>query len=266
MGTMLQAAGLPLGAPPDVWNVENPQAVRAVHAAYAAAGAEILLTNSLGCNAIRQKRGRYAIAELVRAGINNLRAAAPDAVVALDIGPLGEFLEPLGDIAFEEALTLFSEPILAGTDADCILIETMIDIREAEAAVRAAKQHGGGLPVLCSFSLDKRGRLLTGADIPAICAAMESAGADAIGCNCGLGPEQLLPFIPVFKTHTRLPLIMKPNAGLPRVENGQTLYDVPPARFAEAVRALGNAGALLLGGCCGTTPEHIAALKNVLSA
>lgn len=265
MGTMLQEKGLPLGVAADAWNIENPEAVCAVHTAYLAAGASMLYANSFGCNALRQKHGRYTVRALVAAALENARRAAGDDVpVALDIGPLGALIEPFGDLEFEEAVALFAEPIQAGKDADCIVIETMMDLGEAEAAVQAARQYGGGLPVLCSFSLDAKGRLLTGADIPAICAAMEAAGADAIGCNCGLGPEQLLGFMPVFLAHTRLPLIMKPNAGLPIVKDGVAVYDMPPARFAEAMRALSDAGARLLGGCCGTSPAHIEALKAAL--
>lgn len=264
MGTMLQERGLPLGVAADAWNIENPEAVCAVHAAYRAAGADMLYANSFGCNALRQKHGHHTIEALVRAAIENARRAAGDAPVALDIGPLGALIEPFGDIEFEEAVELFSEPVLAGRDADCIVIETMMDIREAEAAVTAARQYGGGLPVLCSFSLDANGRLFTGADIAAICAAMESAGADAIGCNCGLGPEQLLAFMPAFLEHTRLPLIMKPNAGLPTVQDGVAVYDMPPARFASVMRTLFDAGAKMLGGCCGTGPAHIEALNNTL--
>lgn len=261
MGTMLQAAGLPVGASPDAWSIENPAAVTAVHQAYADAGAQLLLTNTFGANAVRQKNGRYAIDALVRAAVENARAV-PGALVALDIGPLGAFLEPLGDIEFDEAVEIFGEAIRAGSGADCIAIETMMDIREAEAAVTAAKKYGAGLPVLCSFSFDGKGRLMTGADAAEVCAAMEKAGADAIGCNCGLGPEQLLPLLPVFSAHTRLPLIMKPNAGLPIVTNGAAVYDMPPARFAEAMRPLFDAGVWALGGCCGTTPAHIEALTT----
>ncbi len=265
MGTMLQARGLAAGAAPDLWNIDDPEAVRAVHAGYAAAGAQMLLANTFGLNAIRHKSKSHTLDALVRAGVANARAAAPDALVALDVGPLGAFLEPLGDIEPEEAVALFSEPILAGSDADCILIETMIDLNEAVAAVTAAKRYGGGRPVLCSFSFSDRGRLLSGADVAAVCAAMEEAGADAIGCNCGLGPDQLLRLLPVFLAHTRLPLIMKPNAGLPVIQGGNAVYDMPPDRFGEAMRRLYDDGAWALGGCCGTTPAHIAALAKRLA-
>jgi 5-methyltetrahydrofolate--homocysteine methyltransferase len=265
MGTMLQEKGMPLGIAADAWNIENPEAVCAVHAAYLAAGADMLYANSFGCNALRQKHGQYPIEALVGAALKNARRVAGVLPVALDIGPLGALIEPFGDLEYEEAVALFAEPIQAGKGADCIVIETMMDLGEAEAAVRAARQYGGGLPVLCSFSLDAKGRLLTGADIPAICAAMESAGADAIGCNCGLGPEQLLSLMPVFLAHTRLPLLMKPNAGLPIVRDGVAVYDMPPARFASAMRALLDAGARMLGGCCGTSPAHIEALKDALT-
>ncbi|MDO4571762.1 MAG: homocysteine S-methyltransferase family protein [Clostridia bacterium] len=267
MGTMLQARGLPAGAAPDLWNMERPEAVREIHGAYIQAGARMLLANTFGCNAARQKNGPHAVEALVTAGIACAREAAGEsALVALDLGPLGVFLEPFGDLEPEEAEALFAEPIRAGADADCIVIETMMDLSEAEAALNAARRYGGGKPVACCFSFQPNGRLLTGADAAEAFRRMEEAGADAVGCNCGLGPEQLLELLPALRAATSLPLIMKPNAGLPTVRDGATVYDMPPARFAEAMLRLFDAGVWALGGCCGTSPAHIEALAAALRA
>lgn len=269
MGTMLQAAGLPAGASPDAWNLERPDAVEQVHHAYLSAGARMLTTNTFGANAPRQKRGKYAPAELAAAGVRIARRAAQDAsapcFVALDIGPLGVLLEPMGDLTVEEAVDFFSEPIRAGVAEapDCILIETMCDLNEALAAVSAAKAFGNGLPVFCTCSFDARGRLMTGADVASVAKALTDAGVDALGCNCGAGPEQFAALLSQFLQATSLPIILSPNAGLPVLRDGKTCYDVTPATFAASMHRLLDGGASGLGGCCGTTPAHIRALAEV---
>ena len=269
MGTMLAALGLPAGAAPDGWSIERAEAVTSLHRAYLAAGATMVLTNTFGCNALRQKKSPYAVADLARAAAQNARKAVSEAAgdaqryVALDIGPLGVFLEPLGDLEEEEAIELFGESIRAAAPlADCILIETMCDTAEAIAAIAAAKQYGGGLPVFCTLSFDARGRLLTGMEVPAAMAALEDAGADAVGCNCGVGPKQLIELLPAFRAATKLPLMMKPNAGLPAYREGKTVYDVTPEEFASDMRALYDGGVWAIGGCCGTTPAHIQAMTE----
>jgi 5-methyltetrahydrofolate--homocysteine methyltransferase len=264
LGTMLLSAGLPAGTSPDRWNIENPDAVRAVHAAYLAAGADMITANTFGSNAPRQKRGGYNPSELAAAGVRLAReaveASGREAFVALDIGPLGEFLEPLGDLTQEEAAEYFREPIEAGAaaGADCVLIETMGALDEALCALRAAKTYGGGLPVLCTMTYDANGRIMTGEPLETVIAALEEAGADALGCNCGVGPEQLVPLLPRFTACAHQPLIMMPNAGLPEYRDGQTVYLCGPDAFEREMRKLANGGVWGLGGCCGTTPEHIA--------
>jgi 5-methyltetrahydrofolate--homocysteine methyltransferase len=269
MGTMLQAAGLPAGASPDVWNITNPEAVRAVHAAYLAAGANVITSNTFGSTTPRLKRIPHKPAELAAAGVRIVKdaiaASGKDAFAALDIGPLGEFLEPLGDLTEEEALEYFREEIEAGAaaGADCILIETMSALDEALVCVKAAKLYGAGLPVLCTLTYSPAGRLMTGETIESVVAALEEAGVDALGCNCGVGPEQLVALLPRFTACATKPLIMQPNAGLPEYKDGQTVYLVGPEAFAAEMQKLAQGGVWGLGGCCGTTPEHIRLVAKV---
>jgi len=269
MGTMLQSAGLPAGASPDVWNITNPDAVRAVHAAYLAAGADIITSNTFGCTTPRLKRISYKPAELAAAGVRLVKeaiaASGKTAYAALDVGPLGEFLEPLGDLTEEEALEYFREEIEAGVaaGADCILIETMSALDEALVCVKAAKLYGAGLPVLCTLTYSPAGRLMTGETIETVVAALEEAGVDALGCNCGVGPEQLVALLPRFIACATKPLVMQPNAGLPEYQDGQTVYLVGPEAFAGEMAKLAQGGVWGLGGCCGTTPEHIALVARL---
>jgi 5-methyltetrahydrofolate--homocysteine methyltransferase len=269
MGTMLQAAGLPAGASPDVWNIINPDSVRAVHAAYLAAGADVISSNTFGSTTPRLKRIAHKPAELAAAGVRIVKeaiaASGKLAFAALDVGPLGEFLEPLGDLTEEDALGYFREEIEAGVaaGADCILIETMSALDEALVCVKAAKLYGAGLPILCTLTYSPAGRLMTGETIESVVAALEEAGVDALGCNCGVGPEQLTALLPRFTACTTKPLIMQPNAGLPEYKDGQTVYLVGPEAFAGEMAKLAQGGVWGLGGCCGTTPEHIALVAKV---
>lgn len=270
MGTMLLAAGLPAGTPPDQWNVENPDAVRAVHAAYLAAGAQVISANTFGCTAPRLKRCAHRPAELVSAGVRLVKeaiaASGRNAYTALDIGPLGEFLEPLGDLTEDEALAYFREPVEAGAaaGADVILIETVAALDEALVCVRAAKEFGGGLPVICSLTYDANGRILTGEPLESVVSALEAAGVDALGCNCGVGPDQLVALLPRFLACTSRPLIMQPNAGLPAYRDGTTVYPCGPEAFFTDMKQLAEGGVWGIGGCCGTTPAHIALLSALV--
>lgn len=269
LGTMLLAAGLSAGAAPDQWNLTNPDAVRAVHAAYLSAGANVITTNTFGSTAPRLKRIVFTPAALVEAGVRLVKeaisASGRSAYVALDIGPLGEFLEPLGDLTEEEALAFFREPIEAGAaaGADCILIETMGALDEALVCVKAAKAYGGGLPVLCTMTYDANGRILTGEPIETVVPALEGAGVNALGCNCGVGPAQFVSLLPRFLACSQKPLVMQPNAGLPVYQDGETRYLVGPEAFADQMRILAEGGVWGLGGCCGSTPEHIALLCSL---
>ncbi len=263
MGTLLQQNGLAAGELPELWNLSHPDLIRSIHRAYLDAGCDIIIANTFGANHIKLRGCGYSVPEVVKAGVSLAREAVNscgrDAFVAMDLGPTGKLLRPMGDLDFEQAYQAFSEAAQAGAaaGADLMLIETMSDTYEVKAAVLAAKETG--LPVFATMIFDEQGKLLTGGDIPAAVALLESLGVDAIGFNCGLGPEQMLTFLPLLMEQVSIPVIVSPNAGLPRSENGQTVFDVTPQQFAASMRKIAEHGAWILGGCCGTTPEHLAA-------
>lgn len=267
MGTMLQNSGLPAGTCPEDWNIEQPEKVSDIHRAYRDAGANLLLANTFGANGIRMKRAKHTVAEAVVSGIELAKQVASQAdhpcYVALDVGPLGTFLAPYGDISFDDAVALFTEPIVAAVQAgaDCVLIETMSDISEISAAVTAAKRCTD-LPVLASLSFDKNGRTMMGATIQQAVEQLEALHVDAIGANCSLGPTQLLELLPQFLCASHTPLLMMPNAGLPRLVDDKAVYDVTPEAFSDTMDAIVSANVRFVGGCCGTTPAHIALLAR----
>ena len=262
MGTMLQAAGLPAGYEPELWNLERPDAVRAVHAQYLSAGADIVTTNTFGANAV--KLSGHPVEEIVTAAVSLAREAVTEhgrGFVALDLGPTGRLLRPMGDLPFEEAVAAYAPAVRAGAaaGADLVLIETMSDLYEAKAAVLAAKENCD-LPIFVSVVLDQTGRMLTGGDLSSAVALLEGLGVDAIGLNCGLGPEQMAALFPELLSLTSLPVLIQPNAGLPECVDGCTHFRVGPGEFAAAMAELVKSGLRVAGGCCGTTPEHIRAL------
>lgn len=266
MGTLLQKEGLQPGELPEVWNIEHYEAVQKIHKAYFESGSDIVLTNTFGANAVKFHSDKYTLKEIVEKAIDNVRRAAEAAnkeeyYVALDMGPTGRLLQPMGDLSFEEAYNAYKEVVLYGetAGADLIHIETMSDTYEVKAAVLAAKENTS-LPVFVTLIFDEKGKLLTGGDIPSVVAMLEGLRVNAIGMNCGLGPEQMLPILEELSKYCSLPIIIKPNAGLPKQRDGQTYYDVLPDMFAEAMKKIVEKGACVIGGCCGTTPEHIAAM------
>ena len=262
MGTMLQQAGLKGGELPELWNLEKPEVVEGIHRRYREAGCDILKTNTFGANRFKLADTGHTVEEIVcRAVELARRGAGKDGLVALDIGPTGKLLQPLGDLAFEDAYQAFREMAQAGekAGADCILIETFSDTYEVKAAVLAAKE-STSLPVIATMIFDGRGKLLTGGDIPAAAALLEGLGVDALGFNCGAGPEQMKALMPQLLGCCALPVVVNPNAGLPRSEDGQTVFDVEPAAFAASMRELAGMGLWAAGGCCGTTPAHLAAM------
>lgn len=265
MGTMLQKSGLKSGELPENLNLTAPAQIEAIHKAYLAAGANIIKSNTFGANGLKYENP----AEVIQAGLAIARrAAAPyDAWVALDLGPTGKLLKPLGELAFEDAYALYREQILTGKDmADLILLETMGDLYEIKAALLAAKENCD-LPVVVTMIFGDNGRLLTGADVQTAALTIEGLGADAIGFNCGFGPEQMLPLTEELARVTSLPIVINPNAGLPEVINGSTVYNVSETEFAEKMAELVSLGASAVGGCCGTTPDYIraevSACKNI---
>lgn len=261
MGTMLQSMGLGAGELPELLNLTDSEKVLAVHRAYAEAGSEYITTNTFGANRLKIKEPE----KVIKAGVRLAKSAGKK--VALDIGPTGKLLKPMGELDFEDAVDIFAQMINAGKDgSDLVLIETMSDTYEIKAAVLAAKENCD-LPVFVTMIFDEKGRLLTGADVKTAVAMLEGLGVDAIGFNCGLGPAETLPLVEEIRKWTSLPIIVQPNAGLPESVNGKTVYNVTPQAFAQDMKKAAEIGVSYLGGCCGTTPEHIRAMielcKNI---
>lgn len=262
MGTLLQAEGLAPGELPETWNIEHPEKVEAIHRRYYEAGSDVVLANTFGANVCKFHDDRYTVEEVIRAGIANAKRAGEqigkETYVALDMGPTGKLLKPMGDLDFDDAYEAFAEAIRYGEKygADLIHIETMSDTYEVKAAILAAKENSS-LPVFVTMIFDERGKLLTGGDVPSVVAMLEGLRVDALGLNCGLGPKQMLPILNDLRRYTSLPIIVKPNAGLPKQKNGETYYDVEPDEFARIMQEVVKEGACVIGGCCGTTPEHI---------
>ena len=270
-GSLLIERGFP-GGIPEEWNLSHPDVVESIHADYYRAGCDYVHANTFGSNRVKlaaEGPGAAALAaRCTAAGVAAARRARDAAgggarFVALDVGPTGKLLAPLGDLAFEDAVAAFAEQIRAGADAgaDFVSIETMGDIHELKAAVLAAKETCN-LPVFATVAFGSNGKLLTGADPAAVVALLEGLGVDALGLNCGLGPDTAAPLAAEFVRLSSLPVIVKPNAGLPRVESGRTVYDVGPDAFAAQMADIARSGARVLGGCCGTTPAHLAALHR----
>ncbi len=259
MGTMLQSAGLKAGELPELLNITDEEKVLAVHRAYAALGCDFITTNTFGANSLKMSN----CDEVIRKGVE--LAGRMGKKVALDIGPTGKLLKPMGDLDFEEAVEIFSQVIRAGKDgSDIVLIETMGDVYEIKAAVLAAKENCD-LPVFVTMIFDENGRLLTGADVKTAVTVLEGLGVDAIGFNCGLGPKQMIPLVEEMRRWTSLPIIVQPNAGLPESVDGNTVYNVSPDEFAECIEKIARLGVSFLGGCCGTTPEHIEKMISACS-
>ena len=269
MGTLLQERGLQPGELPETWNLLHAEEIREIHRKYIEAGSDIVLTNTFGANALKFHDDAYSLEEIVNAAVGHVKAATEQAgngrriYTALDIGPTGKLLKPMGDLDFETAYEAYKEVMIYGekAGADLIHIETMSDTYELKAAVLAAKENTS-LPVFATTIFDERGKLLTGADVPSVVALLEGLRVDAFGINCGMGPEQMIPILEQITKYSSLPVIVKPNAGLPKQKNGQTYYDVSPEEFAEVMKKIVEMGAVVIGGCCGTTPDHIKAMAD----
>ncbi|MBQ7983894.1 MAG: homocysteine S-methyltransferase family protein, partial [Clostridia bacterium] len=267
MGTLLQAQGLRPGELPERWNLTHPDAVTAIHRAYYDAGSNVVSTNTFGANPL--KFDEDELRAVICAGIDCARAARASSAnpdekfIALDIGPSGKMLAPLGPLDFEDAVKCFSAVVKIGAEygVDLVFIETMNDSYETKAALLAAKE-SCDLPVFVSNAYGEDGKLMTGASPAAMTAMLEGMGADAIGVNCSLGPKALAPIVDAYLAEASVPVLVKPNAGLPKVENGATVYDVLPDAFAADVAEMLEKGVRIAGGCCGTTPDYIRALTK----
>ena len=267
MGTLLQSAGLGAGEKPELWNISNADVITKIHKDYFDAGSNVVSTNTFGANIL--KFDSVQLEEIIKAAVANAKAARDNSnntspkFIALDIGPTGKLLKPLGDLDFEDAVSAFAKTVQLGVKygVDLIIIETMNDCYETKAAVLAAKENSD-LPVIVSNAYGEDQKLMTGATPYAMVAMLEGMGVDAIGANCSLGPKQLSGVIKELLKYASVPVVLKPNAGLPKSVDGKTVFDVDANEFSNEIKSLVLDGVRVVGGCCGTTPEYIKALFN----
>ena len=263
MGTVLQARGLKTGETPEILNIENPELLTDIHSEYIKAGADIIYANTFGANRYKLEKSGRSVEEIIKAGIKNAKKACDgtNVLTALDIGPIGQLLEPSGTLSFEEAYDIYKEQVLAGSEADLIVFETMTDLYELKAALLAAKENSDK-PVICTMTFEENKRTFTGCSVSAMALTLEGLGADAIGINCSLGPKELYPVVEELCRMTKLPVAVKPNAGLP--DPVTNAYNITEEEFALLTEKLVPLGVKLFGGCCGTKPSFISAVKNAL--
>lgn len=269
MGTMLQKNGMGTGEIPELLNITNPALIEKIHTEYLEAGADIITTNTFGANPLKLETD-ISLDMIIASAVGIAKKTAckfqsddKPRFVAFDMGPCGRLLEPLGSLSFDDCYAAFSK--IAKTaekcGADLVIIETMSDTLEAKAAVLAVKENTS-LPVFCTMTFDESYKTLTGGDVKVMSAIMEGLGVDCVGINCGLGPEQITEMMVSLAEISSIPIMAQPNAGLPQIENGQTVYNVSPTQFGEQCEKMARLGVSVLGGCCGTTPEHIRALTE----
>lgn len=268
MGTMLQNAGLKTGELPEALNLTNPEVVYNIHKAYINAGSNIISANTFGANRLKLKNFPYSVDEIIGAAVKIAKESTqgfPNTYVALDLGPIGSLLAPLGTLSFDEAYDIFKEQVLAGVKAgtDIILIETMTDIYEAKAAILAAKENSE-LPVFCTMSFQNNNRTFTGTDVPTFVSVVEGLGVDVLGVNCSLGPKELQPVVDELIKYSSTPVMVQANAGLPKYVNETVNYDIDPIEFSQEINIMAKKGVVIFGGCCGTTPEYISSLIKSL--
>ncbi len=264
MGTMLQQAGMQMGEIPELLNLSNPDLIKSIHRKYLEAGSDIVYANTFGANRYKLEHCDKSVQEVISAGIANAKEACREfgALTALDIGPIGQLLEPTGYLSFDEAYDIFKEQVLAGRDADLIVFETMTDLMEVKAGVLAAKENSN-LPIICTMTFEENKRTFTGCSVSAMALTLAGLGVDAIGINCSLGPKELLPVVEELSKWTNLPIVVKPNAGLP--DPVTNTYDITPEQFAQYAGEMVSYGVKIMGGCCGTNPDFIRALSQMLS-
>ena len=268
MGTQLQANGLGVGAIPEELNIDNPELITRIHENYLNAGADFITTNTFGANAHKMSRAKYKNTDMIKAAVANADKARRnvgrdfDSYIALDIGPIGELLAPIGTLSFDDAYELFKEQIVCvKDDIDVIIFETFGDLYELKAGVLAAKENCDK-PVFVSVSFDKSARTLTGTNPETYVNVMEGLKVDALGVNCSLGPKELEPVILTLLEKSHVPVLVQPNAGLPTLKDGKTVFELTPEAFIEALENVKDAGIAIIGGCCGTTPDFISAEKK----
>lgn len=264
MGTLIQNSGVKFDSVPETLNITHPELIESFHRAYADAGSDIVYANTFGANGYKLKESGYSVEEIIKSGIENAKKAVQgtSCLVALDIGPIGQLLEPAGSLGFDSAYEYFKEQIIAGREADVIVFETMTDLYELKAAVLAAKENCDK-PVIATMTFERNGRTFTGVSPASMAVTLTGLGVDAVGVNCSLGPDELEEVVSEISKYTDLPLVIKANAGLPDPNSNK--YDIMPDKFASCVSDLLRYGVKLIGGCCGTTPEYIAEIKKMLA-
>ncbi|HHX62731.1 MAG TPA: dihydropteroate synthase [Epulopiscium sp.] len=265
MGTMLQAFGMKAGDLPETYNILEPDVIEKIHTEYINAGAMVITTNTFGANRFKFSDTEFQLKDIIQKGVAIAKKAAGENFVALNIGPLGQLMEPYGNLSFEDAYDAFKEQVVIGAEAgaDLILIETMSDTYEAKAAILACKENCD-LPIICTMTFQENGRTLTGTDPLTMVNIMQNLGVSALGMNCSLGPEEMMPLVPHILEYAKVPVIIQANAGLPTLVNNETFFDITPSAFSSFVTQMAEQGATIFGGCCGTSPEHISALKESL--
>lgn len=267
MGTMLQSSGLKLGELPEILNITDSKIIIEIHKAYIEAGANVITTNTFGANEIKLKNSNFSVEKIIHSAVENAKIATKNkqAYIALDIGPIGELLEPMGTLTFDEAYSIFKRQIIQGVKSgvDLILIETMTDLYEAKAAVLAAKENSD-LPVFCTMSFESDKRTFTGCNATSMVMVLEGLGVDALGVNCSLGPKEIEPIIDEILNISKVPVMVQPNAGLPNIIKGDTIFNILPEEFAVYGAKFKEKGVKVIGGCCGTTDRHIESLVKAL--
>lgn len=266
MGTMLQNSGLKLGEYPEIFNITHKEEIIKIHKNYINAGAKVITTNTFGANELKLKNTKFSVEEIIKSGVDLAKKARgnKDCYIALDIGPIGELLEPMGTLNFEKAIDIFKRQIKIGekSGADLILIETMTDLYEMKAAIIAAKE-SCSLPIFATMTFEEDGRTFTGCLPESMAITLEGLGVDAIGVNCSLGPKELKGIVEKIINNTNLPVIVQPNAGLPNMIKGKARYDINEEEFANFIRELVELGVSIIGGCCGTTPRFIEEISKI---
>lgn len=276
MGTMLQKQGLIAGELPELLSFTHPEAIKEIYRKYLQAGSDFVSANTFGCNRYKLANSGYSVRQVVQQAVRLAKDAADEFMAqteaadapfgkfaALDLGPIGKLMEPSGDLSFDEAYDIYKEMIIAGAEAgaDFVLFETFMDIYEMKAAVLAAKENSD-LPVFCSVTFEKNGRMLMGTDPLSAVSILQDLGIDALGINCSLGPKDMVRIAKEFLAYSKLPVLVQPNAGLPTVEEGETVYTVDISEYVEAMQEMLLAGVAIVGGCCGTSPDYISALAG----
>ena len=268
MGTMLQKKGLKLGENPDILSITQKDVIKEIHKEYIESGADCITTNTFGANELKLKETGYTVEEVIDAAVKNAKDAVKetnkDVLVALDIGPIGHLLEPMGTLSFDAAYEIFKRQVIQGekSGADLVIIETMTDLYEIKAALLAVKENTK-LPVFCTMSFEENGRTFTGCTPESMVLTLQGLGADAVGVNCSLGPKELLEIVKKILNVSNIPVMTQPNAGLPEIVDGVTTYNIHPKGFASCILEYVKSGVRIIGGCCGTNPDFIKELRNI---